>query len=60
MKNDLTFARTLRDAFGHEGHAIQHFVDATSGDKGDRIVFWGILGGTAALVLFALVRGVMA
>jgi hypothetical protein len=50
----------LRDAFGHEGPAIERFIGATSGDAGDRLVFWGILGMTAALVLFAVVRGVMA
>jgi len=57
---NLTFPRTLREAFGHEGDAIQKFVAATSGDNGDRLVFWGVLAMTAALVVFALVRGVMA
>ena len=59
MRNDLTFPRTMRDAFGHEGPAIQRFVDAVSSDNGDRLVFWGVLGGTALLVILALVRGVL-
>ena len=61
MRNDdLTFPRTMRDAFGHEGPAIQQFVAAASGDNGDRLIFWAVLGGTAALVVLALVRGVLA
>ncbi len=60
MRNDITFPRTTRDAFGHDGHAIERFIGSHSGDAGDRMVFWGVLGGVAALALFALVRGVLA
>ena len=60
MRNDLAFPRTMRAAFGHDGHAIERFIGSTSGDAGDRLVFWGVIGAVSALVLLGLVRWVLA
>lgn len=47
-----TFPRTAREAFGHEGFAIQCFPC----DAGDALVFWVTIAGAAAVVLLGLAR----